>query len=271
MDALLSSRYLEIQKKSPKKFPKINDREHASNIVRDLMEGCNFFFRVDKQGGSTSGVSSSKTLEISSKQFFEEQAYYIWQWTSPTQRIKQVLISVGLVVAILTVVLFPLWPMKMRLGVWYLSMGGLGLLGSLFALAIIRLILYLLSLVTPFTRPGIWLFPNLFADVGVVDSFIPLWGWHGVDYESAHLEKYKRQAKLASSSGSSKKKSSKKKKKDVKLSHADSPAQRTDDNIGTSETESSPSKPLIKKRNVESVRSGADGITDGGGTSTDNN
>jgi translocation protein SEC62 len=45
----------------------------------------------------------------------------------------------------------------------------------------------------PFTKPGVWLFPNLFADVGFIDSFIPVWGWHGVDYEKMHIEKYRKQ------------------------------------------------------------------------------
>jgi len=28
--------------------------------------------------------------------------------------------------------------------------------------------------------PGIWLFPNLFEDVGFFESFVPLWAWQKV-------------------------------------------------------------------------------------------
>lgn len=60
-----------------------------------------------------------------------------------------------------------------------------------------------ITLILPWTKPGIWLFPNLFADVGVIDSFIPMyykfilfsffysWGWSGIDYEKQHHEKYR--------------------------------------------------------------------------------
>lgn len=63
-------------------------------------------------------------------------------------------------------VMFPLWPYTLRLGVWYLSMAVLGLLGAFFAMAIFRLILYMVTLVV--AKPGLWLFPRLFEDVSFV-------------------------------------------------------------------------------------------------------
>jgi len=162
---------------------------HDKRAAQELMQN-NFFFRVDKQ--------DNKTLEISSQQYFDTDGYYIWQWQSPRQRWMSFLISAGLILGVLVLVMFPLWPDSMRTGVWYISMGGVGLVGVLFVLGIIRLVLFVISLILPWTRPGIWLFPNLFADVGVVDSFIPLWGWHGINYERMHLEKYKKQAKRKS-------------------------------------------------------------------------
>jgi len=61
------------------------------------------------------------------------------------------------------------------LGVWYLSIGMLGLIGLFFGLAIVRLIFYVITIIV--ASPGIWIFPQLFADVGFVESFIPLWEW----------------------------------------------------------------------------------------------
>jgi len=80
-----------------------------------------------------------------------------------------------MVAVLLAVAMFPLWPPMMRLGVWYLSMVMLGLLGLFFGIAIVRLIFYVITVIV--ASPGIWIFPKLFADVGFVDSFIPLWEW----------------------------------------------------------------------------------------------
>jgi translocation protein SEC62 len=75
-----------------------------------------------------------------------------------------------MVALMLGAVMFPLWPPAMRLGVWYLSIAMLGLLGAFFGLAIIRLIFYIITVVI--ASPGIWIFPQLFADVGVVSRDI---------------------------------------------------------------------------------------------------
>jgi translocation protein SEC62 len=74
-----------------------------------------------------------------------------------------------MVLVVLAGVMFPLWPMSLRIGVWYLSMAALGFVGLFFVIAIIRLILYIITWIA--VSPGIWLFPNLFEDVGFVESF----------------------------------------------------------------------------------------------------
>jgi len=80
-----------------------------------------------------------------------------------------------MVAIMLAGVMFPLWPSSLRLGVWYLSILVLALIGVFFGIAIVRLVFYIVTvLVRP---PGIWIFPQLFADVGFVDSFIPLYEW----------------------------------------------------------------------------------------------
>ena len=57
-------------------------------------------------------------------------------------------------------VMFPLWTPIMQLGVSYLS---LGVLGLFFAIAILRLIFYAITVIA---SPGIWIFLKLCADVG---------------------------------------------------------------------------------------------------------
>lgn len=102
--------------------------------------------------------------------------HYVWLYEGPQW--KQKAMALAVVAGIFAVVLFPLWPIMLRQGVWYLSVGMMGLLGLFFAMSIFRLILFCVTVfVVP---PGLWLFPNLFEDVGFFDSFKPLWGWQEV-------------------------------------------------------------------------------------------
>lgn len=53
-------------------------------------------------------------------------------------------------------------------------MGILGLIGLLFFAAIFRLILFVATVFT--VPPGLWLYPNLLDDVGLLNIFRPVWG-----------------------------------------------------------------------------------------------
>jgi translocation protein SEC62 len=124
-----------------------------------------FLAKVDKS-------PKQRHLSVTPLQGFETSSYFVLMYkaTSP----YHLLGSIGLVAVVLAGVMFPLWPDFLRTGVLYLSYGALGLLGVIFVLAIIRLILYVI--LTVVGKPG-WLFPNLFADVGILESFQPAWEW----------------------------------------------------------------------------------------------
>ncbi|KAL9001079.1 MAG: hypothetical protein Q9188_005537 [Gyalolechia gomerana] len=113
------------------------------------------------------------TVHIEQQQDIAEDLHYVWLYDGPQW--KQKMYAAGALVLIMAVVMFPLWPITLRIGVWYLSMVMLGLIGCFFAMAIFRAILFA---VTWFAAPpGLWLYPNLFEDVGFFDSFRPVWGW----------------------------------------------------------------------------------------------
>jgi translocation protein SEC62 len=59
-----------------------------------------------------------------------------------------------------------------------LSIALLAFIGGIAVLAVIRLILFVITMFA--LPPGIWLFPNLFEDVGFFESFVPLWAWERV-------------------------------------------------------------------------------------------
>lgn len=116
------------------------------------------------------------TVNIEQQQEADPMMHYVWLYDGPQW--KQKAYAAGVMVLVMSVVMFPLWPMVLRRGVWYLSVGAMGLLGLFFAMSIFRLILFCATIFT--VPPGFWLFPNLFEDVGFVDSFKPLWGWQEV-------------------------------------------------------------------------------------------
>lgn len=116
------------------------------------------------------------TVHIEQQQDIADDLHYVWLYDGPQW--KQKMYAAGALVLIMAVVMFPLWPIKLRIGVWYLSMVMLGLIGLFFAMAIFRFILFAVTWFA--VPPGLWLYPNLFEDVGFFDSFRPVWGWQEV-------------------------------------------------------------------------------------------
>jgi len=166
--ALLSPAYAKLKGVPPQ--PK-TEEEATAQLLAIIPYA--FFLRVERGSPSGSSSSSPKQLQIIQQQTFHPDMHFAWfyegpQWTT-------YLGGALMVAVILAGVMFPLWPPIMRLGVYYLSLVFLGLIGLLIALAIVRLIFYVITVVV--ASPGIWLFPKLFADVGFVESFIPAWDW----------------------------------------------------------------------------------------------
>ncbi|PWN95659.1 translocation protein [Tilletiopsis washingtonensis] len=166
--ALLAPAYKKAQAKKKSTLPPIADEEQAEQALHAVIPYA-FFLRVDR---AESG-GKERHIQVNQMQLFRQDLYYAWFYDG-SQLLLQ-LSGFGMILLMLAGVMFPLWPASLRVGVWYLSIGVLGLIGAFFGLAILRLIFYCISLVV--LRPGVWIFPNLFEDVGFVDSFIPLWAW----------------------------------------------------------------------------------------------
>ncbi|CCF58230.1 hypothetical protein KAFR_0E00760 [Kazachstania africana CBS 2517] len=128
-------------------------------------------------------------LIISQKANLRDDEYYIWNYNKKS--IMDILTVVGIISVILALVLYPLWPKSMRRASYYVSLACLGLLGAFFIIAIIRFILYIISLTFAKEKGGFWLFPNLFEDCGILDSFKPFYGFGEKDSYS-YIKKMKR-------------------------------------------------------------------------------
>ncbi|KAJ2000491.1 Translocation protein S62 [Coemansia sp. RSA 2322] len=148
------------------KAPRVSSREEAVEWAQELLD-FQLIVRCDRNTGDT------RQLSINPMQNFEEDAYFAWLYEG--SQLMVILGGIGVVAVVLAGVMFPLWPSVLRNGTWYLSMLALGLLGLLFATAIVRLILYLITMVA--APQGLWIFPNLFEDVGFFESFVPLYAW----------------------------------------------------------------------------------------------
>ncbi|KAG7527334.1 hypothetical protein FFLO_07035 [Filobasidium floriforme] len=185
-----------------KKVPKVTNEEEASALMVRLLPHA-FFLQTDRPEPPTPLPSGQpRPLQISPQQSFSSTSYYTW-FVTPSA-LTTYLGSALLVLILLAGVMFPLWPPSLRLGVYYLSLGVLGLIGVFMGIAVIRLIIWVgTSLVM---KRGIWWFPNLFEDVGFVDSFIPFWAW------DTPTPKKSKKSTSSSSSKSSSSKSSKSKK-----------------------------------------------------------
>lgn len=176
-----SPAYEKARKKNPL-LPEIKDRASLENTFK-LLPLSMLALRVSKidspagpNGKKPKRVKGQWTVKIEQQQDAKEELYYAWLWEG-SQVMRKVYAALALVI-IFAIVLYPLWPLKLRQGVYYLSWGMLGLLGLFFLMAIFRVILFCITyFVVP---PGLWLYPNLWEDVSFMDSFRPVWAWHEV-------------------------------------------------------------------------------------------
>jgi len=219
--ALQSDAYKKAQKKDPL-MPKVENELEARNALQMLPLSM-LALRVSKkdphEGHNHAKPKKEKRIKglwevkIEHKQEFEPMMHYVWVYEGSQWKTK---VWAGLaVLAAFTVVLFPLWPLFMRQGVWYLSVAAMCLLIAFFGLGIVRLILFCLTVFT--IPPGLWIFPNLFEDVGFFDSFKPVYEW-----------------------GDSKKKKKSKKKTAAIEGAADAPAAETKEHAPTSTETAAP-------------------------------
>ncbi|KAL2431779.1 Translocation protein sec62 [Exophiala dermatitidis] len=209
--ALNSDAYKKAQKKNPL-LPKVENDMEARGALQ-LLPLSMLALRVTKkdphEGHNHAKPKKEKRVKglwevkIEQQQDFDPMMHYVWLYEGPQWKTK---IWAGLVMlGVFAAVLFPLWPLVLRQGVWYLSVGAMGLIGLFFAMAIFRLILFIFTFFL--VSPGLWLYPNLFEDVGFFDSFRPVWGWHETKEDIKRKKKEKKarkaQKRAAAASGDS--------------------------------------------------------------------
>ncbi|CAD0110401.1 unnamed protein product [Aureobasidium uvarum] len=178
--ALESPAYEKARAKNPL-LPAVTDRASAENTFK-LLPLSLLALRVSKieqpaEQQKKKRVKGLWTVKVEQQQEARDEFHYVWLYEGAQWKTK--LYAVGALALILAIVFFPVWPYKL-----------------------------ILFLVTMFTvPPGLWLYPNLFEDVGFFDSFRPVWGWQETaDDKKAKKEqkKAKREAKRLAKTGGEK-------------------------------------------------------------------
>ncbi|KAL9084562.1 MAG: hypothetical protein Q9159_005180 [Coniocarpon cinnabarinum] len=179
--ALQSPAYTKARSKNPL-LPEIKDRETAAQTFKQLPMSM-LALRVSRDADAPAPKQKTmpgqkKTLtwavKIEQQQDTDDMNHYVWFYEGSTWRQKAY--AVAALIGVVVVVLYPLWPFWAKMGVWYVSVASMGVVAAFIALAIVRAILFLLT-ISLGPQPGIWIFPNLFEDVGFFDSFKPAWAW----------------------------------------------------------------------------------------------
>ncbi|WEL39012.1 translocase subunit Sec62 [Encephalitozoon hellem] len=145
------------------------DPLQAKSVMQELLnESILFKVSINKR--------NTKECDVVLDQRFQENHHYVFA-NERTSSISLVLCGVFVLVTF-TIVLFRMWPRNIQQRLFSYMVYPLGgFITFIIVLAIIRLILFSVTYIL--YSPGIWLFPNLFEDVGFFESFVPLWEYHG--------------------------------------------------------------------------------------------
>jgi len=213
VDKLMDSHF---HKKIPKgsESPIIPDRDHAVAMLTFFMK-LGLFYRGEreymvrkkkiKRGDESDSESETEEqkkerkkkkyrLDLSECQNFEDCGDAIFMWDFEATHPYTWLGGTLIIIIGFLGVLYPLWPQQLRGGVYYLSWGGLGFVGFVIVLAILRTILFALIWLFSGGKHHLWIFPNLTEDVGPIESFMPLYTYKYTGPKEKKKKKKKKKA-----------------------------------------------------------------------------
>lgn len=107
------------------------------------------------------------------QKFVDANEPFVWNYDPIST--KNYIIGALLIIGAIAICCFPLWPLFIREGVYYLSLAGCGFLGGIIGLAVIKYILYAVIYILTVGKVELWIFPNLTEDVGFFESFLPVY------------------------------------------------------------------------------------------------
>jgi len=192
VDVLLGAKYKgKVAKETP-----IKSRAEAAKLAQELLR-LGYFHRSQRV---THAHTRRWELELLNGPF-EEDGLYTWVYEG--SKTKLYLMCAGMLVGALGLCMIQIWPLWLKIGVWWCSVTFLTTFG---VLCMVRLVLFVLMWIVGFR--GIWLFPNLFDDNQTfAGSFMPIFGKGDpvVVEEDSDEEYWEFQRKLKKKKGDSEK------------------------------------------------------------------
>ena len=148
-----------------KGMPAITSEAEATHVAK-LMLKHEYFHRSQK--GADKGY-----LEMSRDQTFDPAGYYTWLYLG-SQTLSHLMTAL-IIIGLLVVTCFPIWPQFLKICMWYLSVT---LLIFMLTFLTLRAIIWLAVWVCGYE---FWILPRLFDEsLNFCESFVPVWSWEPV-------------------------------------------------------------------------------------------
>ena len=120
----------------------------------------------------------------------EGEEVYIWIW-NPTPPMHYIY-GCGVLLVVIGGTMFPLWPDTLRTGVYYSSISLASFIGGILVVGLLRTILFGIIWAATRGRHNFWFLPNLLADVGFFESFVPVYTYDVYDSEGNKIKAAKK-------------------------------------------------------------------------------
>jgi len=174
MDLMLKHKMFHRAKKIPvhtekKKSKKGKEKDEKTDTDRE---------ETDAKDAKTDDKKKKRKIRLDmhlDQIFLDSQDAYVWLY-DPTPWYYWIGGS-AIVLGIIAICLFPLWPPMMRKGVHYLSIAAAGFLVFIIGLGIVKYIIFAILFALSGGKLKFWIFPNLTEDVGFFESFRPLYDY----------------------------------------------------------------------------------------------
>jgi translocation protein SEC62 len=142
------------------------EQQAVCSVMQELLDE-SIIFKI-----STSKSNAQQCNIVLDQKFNAEHEYIFAEEKTSHYTFLLCLVFVLLTFLLVT---FQMWPRKAKYLVSYVSYAFGGFIVFLGAITIVRLVLF--AATCCLCPPGIWLFPNLYADMGFFESFVPLWDY----------------------------------------------------------------------------------------------
>lgn len=136
----------------------------VSNVMKTLLSN-HYIVKVRAE-------NEQYTLDDPSYDFNINHQYI---WLVEGSGMYGIALGVGVTFIMLALAMFPIWPHSMKVGSGYMFYLLFGIFVALLVVSVLRLVVFGAVKVT--TGQNFWILPNLYEECGILESFVPLWGW----------------------------------------------------------------------------------------------